>query len=98
LQTNNYKKLNSFTADYKLEVQILGHSCGLSDKTLLHEISEHDDCKFIDIFYHKREDGKNDFDERLFAINRLLKDKTKLRKRINSFENSKEMPQIKKGL
>lgn len=35
LRTNNYQKLIDFVSSNDFEVYIMGHSCGLSDKTLL---------------------------------------------------------------
>lgn len=57
LQTDNYKKLLEFIDSEEYQVFIFGHSCGISDRTMLNTIFEHDNCKSIKPFYHKREDG-----------------------------------------
>jgi hypothetical protein len=54
LQTDNYKKLLEFIDSEEYQVFIFGHSCGISDRTMLNTIFEHDNCKSIKPFYHKR--------------------------------------------
>src|SRR3546814_2357202 len=54
-RTNNYHDLIRFIDGEEFQVYILGHSCGLSDRTMLNMIFEHDNCKSIKIFYRSEE-------------------------------------------
>ena len=52
-QTSNYHDLVRFIESNIFQVFILGHSCGLSDRTMLNMIFEHDHCKSIKLFIMK---------------------------------------------
>ncbi|MEN9908525.1 MAG: hypothetical protein RLZZ540_1674 [Bacteroidota bacterium] len=55
LQNSNYKSLLDFVeSDQKFQVYIMGHSCGLSDRTMLNTIFEHPNCISIKVFYHEK--------------------------------------------
>lgn len=82
LQTPNYRDLLRFIESYKYEVYIMGHSCGMSDRTLLNTIFENENCSSIKIFYHKREDGTDDHNEKIMNISRNFKDKPSMRKKV----------------
>jgi len=92
LQNKNYYNLIRFLESGNFQVQIYGHSCGLSDRTLLNKIFEHKYCRSIKIFYHEK-DGENDFTERTHEIYRHFDNKDVLRNKIVSYESSKPMPQ-----
>jgi abortive infection AbiH-like protein len=77
-----YDKLLGFIETGDFQTWILGHSCGLSDKTMLNHIFEHDKCINLKAFYHeKNANGKitDNFDEICFSISRIMKDKKKMR-------------------
>lgn len=93
LKTKNYYLLTRFIEAKDFQVHIYGHSCGISDRTMLNQIFEHDNCKSIKIFYHKKEDGSNDYTDKTYEISRHFKDKGLMRKKIVPFDLSKEMPQ-----
>lgn len=95
LKNKNYYRLIRFLESDDYQVQIYGHSCGLSDRTMLNTIFENDNCKSIKIFYHEREDGTNDYTEKTYEISRHFKDKGIMRKKIVPFDYSKAMPQPK---
>ena len=61
LHTSNYKKLLDLIDSDKFQVYIMGHSCGLSDRTLLNTIFEHENCRSIKVFYHETFDEKGNF-------------------------------------
>ena len=82
LQTDNYKKLLEFIDSEEYQVFIFGHSCGISDRTMLNTIFEHDNCKSIKTFYHKREDGTDNYTEIVQNISRNFNDKKKYRDRV----------------
>ncbi|WP_445454289.1 AbiH family protein [Flavobacterium sp. 25HG05S-40] len=93
LKNKNYYRLIRFIESNDYQVQIYGHSCGLSDRTMLNQIFEHENCKSIKIFYHHREDGTNDYTEKTYEISRHFKDKGMMRKKVVPFDYSQEMPQ-----
>ncbi len=96
-QSMNYKKLNSFINNNRYEVYILGHSCGISDRTLLNEIFENNRCESIRIFYHEKQDGTNNKLETSIEIMKHFKDKIKMREKIKPFTEEDKMRQIKKN-
>lgn len=95
LQTKNFYDLTRFIESNDFQTHIYGHSCGISDRTMLNQIFEHENCKSIKIFYHKINEMQNDFTNKTYEISRHFKDKTMLRKKLVPLELSKEMPQPK---
>lgn len=98
---SNYKKLFDFLEDSIFQVQIMGHSCGLSDRTLLNAIFEHRNCKSIKVFYHKYDnptvDGEKDnFTQIVRNISRQFNQKTMMREKIVNKDLCQELPQLKK--
>ena len=93
LLTSNYQNLSSFLENNKFEVYILGHSCGLSDRTMLNKIVEHGNCKRIKIFYYKKSNSENDFIEKTYEISRhfSLNKKARMRDIIEPLPNSKPL-------
>jgi len=92
-QTSNYQNLIKFLDSAHYQVCIYGHSCGLSDRTMLKEIFEHDNCKSIKIFYYKRQDGSDDFLEKTMEISRHFSDKASMRRKVVNKEYSQAMHQ-----
>ncbi len=92
-KTSNYHNLIRFIESDDFQVFILGHSCGLSDRTMLKMIFEHDLCKSIKIFYHQTFKGNN-HNELTQEISRHFKDKVEMRKKIVSLDRSLPMPQV----
>ena len=78
--TDNYQNMLSFINSYKYEINILGHSCGISDRTLLNTLFENENCKSIKIFYHKKEDSTDNYGDiyknisRNFTKNSLMRE------------------------
>jgi uncharacterized protein YdcH (DUF465 family) len=75
--TQNYSNLIAGLDNGPYKVSIVGHSCGLSDRILLSEIFEHKNCKEIEIFFHKRADGSNNYTEITKQISRHFKPQNK---------------------
>jgi len=94
LQTVNYYNLIRFVDSEPFQVQIFGHSCGLSDRTMLNQIFEHDNCLSVKIFYHQRDDGTNDFTDKTYEISRHFKNKGVLRKKLVPFQLSRRFPEL----
>jgi hypothetical protein len=81
-RTVNYHRLLRFLEADDYQVYIIGHSCGLSDRVMLKHIFEHEHCRSIQIFYHKREDGTDDYVEKTHEISRHFEDKRAMREKI----------------
>jgi hypothetical protein len=82
LQTNSYKRLLEFINADEYQVLTFGHSCGISDRTMLNTIFEHENCKSIKPFYHKRKDGSDNYTDIVQNISRNFNDKKKFRDRV----------------
>jgi len=97
-RTDNKNRLHKFLnkcsgkADKynKIDVFLLGHSCGLSDKLILNEIFNHSDIQEIRTFYY--ENHENYFDIQV-NIDRIMADDEKFDKLMN-FQDSNRMPQF----
>lgn len=94
LQNSNYKRLLDFVESEKLQVYIMGHSCGLSDRTMLNTIFEHPNCISIKIFYHQREDGSDNYTEIIQNISRHFNKKKLMREKIVNKTLCQPLPQI----
>lgn len=95
LQAKNYYQLTRFLESNDFQVHIYGHSCGISDRTMLNQIFEHEYCKSIKIYFHEINEDENDFTDKTYEISRHFKDKVMLRKKLIPFVLSKKMPQPK---
>ncbi|WP_339877864.1 AbiH family protein [uncultured Algoriphagus sp.] len=95
LLSTNYFDLTRFIESEDFQVHIYGHSCGLSDRTMLNQIFEHDNCKSIKIYFHEIDSNINDFVEKTYDIARHFKDKVMFRKKLVPLPLSKPMPQPK---
>ncbi len=95
LKTKNYYLLTRFIESDDFQVHIYGHSCGISDRTMLNQIFEHENCKSIKIFYHKVNESTNDYTDKIYEISRHFKDKGLMRRKIIPYDLSQEMPQPK---
>jgi hypothetical protein len=92
-KTSNYSNLLRFIEVNEFEIFVMGHSCGLSDRTLLNTLFEHENCTSIKIFYNPND--IKDYKNKTFEISRHFNNKASMRKKIVSFSNAKEMPQFK---
>lgn len=81
LHTSNYRKLLNWIETNKFQVYIFGHSCGLSDRTLLNTIFENDNCRSIKIFFHENK-KYNNYTELTQNISRHFNKKALMRKKI----------------
>lgn len=92
-KTRNYHELIRFLNDSEFQVFIIGHSCGLSDRTMFRKIFEHGNCLSIKIFYHKRIDGSTDYVDKTYDIARHFTNKGEMREKIVVEPNSGPLPQ-----
>jgi hypothetical protein len=91
-KTSNYHNLIRFIDSAPYQIYTLGHSCGLSDRTMLNMILEHKNCKSVKIFYHQN-GNSNDYTKLTQEISRHFKDKQDMRRKIVPFDRSLPMPQ-----
>jgi hypothetical protein len=82
LETDNYKRLLEFANIGNFQVFIFGHSCGISDRTLLNTIFEHDNCASIKPFYHLRKNNEDNYSDIVRNVSRNFNDKAKMRDRV----------------
>ena len=78
----------------KFQVFIIGHSCGLSDRTLLNTIFEHNNCRSIKVFYHQKENGTDNYTEIIQNISRHFNKKKLMREKIVNKTLCQHLPQI----
>ncbi len=92
-RTSNYQRFLRYVDSNEFVVKILGHSCGISDRILLNTIFEHENCKAIKIYYHKKNGNENDFFEKTQEISRHFQASGKgdMRRKIVSFEESQPL-------
>ena len=92
-KTNNYQNFSNFIDTDRFNAYIMGHSCGLSDRILLNSIFEHQNCNKVFIYYHQKQDGSDDYVEKIMEISRHFKPESKgvMRTRISSYPDSKPL-------
>ena len=100
LQNSNYNNLLRFVDSGKFQVLIMGHSCGLSDRTLLNTVFEHNNCRSIKVFFHQVKDEndlviKDNYTEVVQNISRHFNKKKLMREKIVNKSLCQPMPQIK---
>jgi hypothetical protein len=78
-ETNNYRKLLSYIDSGDYDIYIMGLSCGISDRTLLHKLFENKYCKSIKVFYHKKDVHTNNYSDIIRNISRHFIDKERFR-------------------
>lgn len=87
LQNSNYSNLLSYIDSDKFQVVVIGHSCGLSDRTLLNTIFEHNNCRSIKVYYYQWKDEetneiKDNYTEIIQNISRHFNKKKLMREKI----------------
>lgn len=93
-QATNYDNLMDFINSDFYEIFIMGHSCGLSDRTLLSKLFEHGNCRRIKPFFYQK-GAENDYEDKLMNISRIFLNKDKYDDRIKG-NDCEPLPQIKK--
>ncbi len=81
-ETDNYKKLLEFVNSDYYQIFVMGHSCGVSDRTLLNTLFENDNCSSIKVYYHQRDESSDNFSDIIRNISRNFNDKAKMRDRV----------------
>ncbi|MBP7373716.1 MAG: hypothetical protein KA876_01350 [Prevotella sp.] len=70
LETRHYREMLEFIQAAPFQIYVMGHSCGNSDRTLLNTVFEHENCVSIKPFYHKWDDGSDNYLELVQNISR----------------------------
>ena len=91
LETRHYHDLLEFLLSAPFQVLIMGHSCGNSDRTLLNTVFEHENCVSIKPFYHKWDDGRDNYLELVQNISRNFTNMKLFRDRVVNKEQCKTM-------
>ena len=91
LETRHYHDMLEFLMSAPFQVLIMGHSCGNSDRTLLNTVFEHENCVSIKPFYHKWEDGSDNYLELVQNISRNFTNMKLFRDRVVNKEQCKTM-------
>ena len=82
LKNRIYSDLERYINQGQYNVETIGLSCGISDRTLLSHIFEHPNCQSIRIYYYK--DYRN-YRQITMEISRHFRDKTTMRRKVLSF-------------
>ncbi|RVT78300.1 hypothetical protein EOD40_03425 [Flavobacterium sufflavum] len=90
---DNFENLLDFLSQSKYKVYLVGHSCGLSDKYLLNQILENDNCDSIVTLYRNYEDGTDDFRNKPRDISRHFDNDRLATTRIVNKKKSRDIPQ-----
>jgi hypothetical protein len=91
LRSVNYKKVINLLGNQGTTVEIIGHSCGLSDKTLLKTIFEHKNVIEIEYRYHGDE---NNYFENLYNMSRIFSNNELMRSKVLDLSSTRKIPQI----
>ena len=82
LETPKYRQILEFIESYPYQVYIMGHSCGITDRTLLNTMFEHRNCVSIKPFYFVKKDGTDNHLELVQNISRNFTDMKLMRARV----------------
>ena len=94
LEAANYRKMLSFIEMDAYQVCIMGHSCGISDRTLLKKLFEHKNCVSIKPYYHQKKDGTDDYWDIVCNIARNISDPSLMRDRVVIKEHCEPLSQL----
>lgn len=92
LGSARYRNFLGFIESAPFQVCIMGHSCGISDRTLLNTIFQHENCVSIKPYFYKNGDN-NDYYEIIKNISRCFDDKKLMRDRVVNKEFCEPLPQ-----
>ena len=88
-----YRNFFGFIESAPFQVYIMGHSCGISDRTLLSTIFQHENCVSIKPYFYENGDN-DDYYEIIKNISRCFDDKKLMRDRVVNKEFCEPLPQI----
>ena len=82
LESDSYRKMLEFIESDSFQIIIMGHSCGLSDRTLLSTLFEHENCVSIKPCYYINKDGIDNHLDIIQNISRNFTDMKLMRDRV----------------
>lgn len=82
LESSNYRNMLGFIEEAPFQICIMGHSCGISDRTLLNTLFEHPNCVSIKPYYYQKEDGTDNYFDLICSIARNISDPRLMRDRV----------------
>ncbi|UFK97603.1 AbiH family protein [Kaistella faecalis] len=82
LESISYKSLLQFINSDDYQIFIFGHSCGISDRTLLNTLFENKNCSSIKPFYRQKDENTDNYSEIIKNITRNFTNKAVLRDRV----------------
>lgn len=89
-----YRNFFGFIESAPFQVCIMGHSCGISDRTLLSTIFQHENCVSIKpYYYYDKKKNTDDYYEIIKNISRCFDDKKLMRDRVVNKEFCEPLPQ-----
>ena len=94
LESDSYRKMLEFIESDSFQIIILGHSCGLSDRTLLNTLFEHRNCVSIKPYYYINEQGKDNYLDIVQNISRNFTNPQLMRDRVVNKTYCEELPQV----
>lgn len=81
-EADNCHQMLDFIESEQYQVVIMGHSCGISDRTLLSTLFEHKNCVSIKPYFYIKEDGSDNYLELIQNISRNFTDMKLMRDRV----------------
>ena len=96
LETTKYRDLLSFIESGPFQVVIMGHSCGLSDRTMLNTLFEHENCVSIKPYYYVNKQGKDNYLDIVQNISRNFTNPKLMRDRVVNKTFCEPLPQVNK--
>lgn len=97
LESSNYRKMLEFIELGPYQVCIMGHSCGISDRTLLCTLFEHSNCVSIKPYYYRKKDGSDNYFDLVCSIARNISDPRLMRDRVVRKERCEALGQVREG-
>ena len=82
LDASNYRRMLAFIESDFYQICIMGHSCGVTDRTLLSTLFEHPNCVSIKPYYHQMDENKDDYRKLVQNIARNFTDPRLMRDRV----------------
>ena len=82
LDASNYRRMLAFIESAPYQLCIMGHSCGMSDRTLLSTLFGHQNCVSIKPYYHLKKNGTDNYRDLVCNIARNFSDPSMMRARV----------------
>lgn len=96
LESDNYRRMLEFVESGPFQVVIMGHSCGLSDRTMLNTLFEHENCVSIKPYYYVNEQGRDNYLDMVQNISRNFTNPQLMRDRVVNKTFCEPLPQLNK--